>query len=59
MGVDSRRGSGYTICMGIHPLAGTPAPTSVLVDVSKLFRAYSSEKPDVQVSEQRVAFGTS
>jgi len=45
--------------MGIHPLAGTPAPVSVLVNVSKLLAAYSSEQPDVTVREQRVAFGTS
>ena len=49
----------YTAHMGIHPLAGTPAPVSVLVNVSKLLAAYSSEQPDVTVREQRVAFGTS
>ncbi|TKB68258.1 MAG: alpha-D-glucose phosphate-specific phosphoglucomutase [Nitrospira sp.] len=45
--------------MAIHPLAGSPAPTSILVDVSKLIVAYFSEKPDAAVREQRVAFGTS
>ena len=45
--------------MGIHPLAGQPAPASILVDVSKLIAAYSSEKPDAMVREQQVAFGTS
>ena len=50
---------GYTTCMGMHPLAGQPAPASVLVDASKLIAAYSSEKPDAMVREQRVAFGTS
>jgi phosphoglucomutase len=45
--------------MGIHPLAGQPAPASVLVDVSKLIAAYFSEQPDASVHEQRVAFGTS
>lgn len=50
---------GYTTCMGMHPLAGQPAPASVLVDASKLIAAYSSEKPDAMVHEQRVAFGTS
>jgi hypothetical protein len=40
------RYEGYTICMAIHPLAGHPAPESVLVDVSKLIAAYFSEKPD-------------
>jgi phosphoglucomutase len=45
--------------MGIHPLAGQPAPASVLVDTSKLIAAYSSEKPNARVREQRVTFGTS
>ena len=50
---------GYTTCMGMHPLAGQPAPASVLVDASKLIATYSSEKPDAMVREQRVAFDTS
>jgi phosphoglucomutase len=45
--------------MGMHPLAGQPAPASVLVNVSNLLAAYSSEQPDATVREQRVAFGTS
>jgi phosphoglucomutase len=45
--------------MAIHPLAGGLAPASILVDVSKLIAAYSSEKPDAMIREQRVAFGTS
>jgi phosphoglucomutase len=45
--------------MAIHPHAGNPAPASILADVSKLVAAYSSEKPDVMMREQRVAFGTS
>ena len=45
--------------MAIHPLAGSPAPASILVDVPKLIAAYFSEKPDAMVREQRVAFGTS
>jgi phosphoglucomutase len=45
--------------MAIHALAGRPAPVTVLVDASKLIAAYSSEKPDSMVREQRVAFGTS
>jgi phosphoglucomutase len=43
----------------ISPLAGTPAPKSILVDVSKLLDAYADLKPDPGVPEQRVAFGTS
>ena len=31
----------------------------MLIDVPKLISAYASEKPDVMVREQRVAFGTS
>ena len=45
--------------MAIHPLAGGLAPASILVDVSQLIAAYSSEKPDAMIREQRVAFGTS
>ncbi len=49
----------YTTHMALHPLAGTPAPASVLVDTSKLIAAYYSEKPDALAREQRVSFGTS
>lgn len=45
--------------MAIHPLAGSPVPASILADISKLVAAYSSEKPDAMIREQRVAFGTS
>ncbi|AVO42061.1 phosphoglucomutase (alpha-D-glucose-1,6-bisphosphate-dependent) [Simplicispira suum] len=47
--------------MGTHqsPLAGQPAPASVLIDVDKLLAAYFSERPDPSVAAQRVAFGTS
>src|SRR5664279_5619469 len=43
----------------ISPLAGKPAPTSLLVDVPKLVTAYYTEVPDPSVPAQRVAFGTS
>ena len=43
----------------ISPLAGKPAPRSVLIDVDKLVAAYFSERPDPTVAAQRVAFGTS
>jgi phosphoglucomutase len=43
----------------IDPLAGRPAPASLLVDVARLLRAYHTERPDPSVAEQRVAFGTS
>ncbi len=43
----------------ISPLAGKPAPPSMLVDVAKLVGAYYSDQPDPQVASQRVTFGTS
>jgi len=43
----------------ISPLAGKPAPKSILVDVPKLLAAYADLKPDPSVAAQRVAFGTS
>ena len=45
--------------MADSPLAGKPAPTSILVNVPKLITAYYTERPDPSVPEQRVAFGTS
>ena len=41
-----------------HPLAGKPAPASVLTDIPALLRAYH-RTPDVNDPTQRVAFGTS
>ena len=43
----------------ISPLAGKPAPASLLVDIAKLVAAYYSKVPDPSVAAQRVAFGTS
>ncbi len=43
----------------VHPLAGKPAPLSLLVNVPKLVTAYYVERPDPSVPAQRVAFGTS
>ncbi|HTH68261.1 MAG TPA: phosphoglucomutase, partial [Rhodanobacter sp.] len=43
----------------ISPLAGKPAPKSILVDIPKLLAAYADLKPDPSVAAQRVAFGTS
>lgn len=43
----------------ISPLAGKPAPSSLLVDVPRLITAYYSECPDPTTAAQRVAFGTS
>ena len=45
--------------MSISPLAGKPAPRSILVDVPRLMTAYYSRKPDPSVASERVVFGTS
>jgi phosphoglucomutase len=45
--------------MKISPLAGKPAPESILVDVPRLVAAYYAETPDPAVPAQRVSFGTS
>ena len=43
----------------ISPLAGKPAPRSILVDLDKLLAAYAEVRPDPSNPLQRVAFGTS
>lgn len=43
----------------VSPLAGKPAPSSILINVQKLVTAYYSEIPDPKVTQQRVVFGTS
>ena len=43
----------------VHPLAGKPAPPSLLVDVPRLLAAYHAQRPDPAIAAQRVAFGTS
>ena len=45
--------------MGLHPFAGQPAPSELLVDVPRLMAAYYSERPDPSDPAQRVSFGTS
>ncbi|MFZ0639998.1 MAG: phosphoglucomutase (alpha-D-glucose-1,6-bisphosphate-dependent) [Candidatus Acidiferrales bacterium] len=45
--------------MKISPIAGKPAPASMLVNVPRLVTAYYTEEPDPSVPAQRVAFGTS
>jgi len=42
-----------------HPRAGQPAQPEDLVDVARLVTAYYTTRPDPEVAEQRVAFGTS
>lgn len=45
--------------MKVSPFAGVlPGPTD-LVDISKLIRAYESERPDPSILAQQVKFGTS
>ena len=43
----------------INPLAGKPAPPSMLVNVPRLVTAYFAGRPDPKIPAQRVAFGTS
>ena len=43
----------------IHPLAGQPAEMAPLVNIPRLVSAYYTERPDVSIATQRVAFGTS
>jgi len=43
----------------ISPLAGKPAPRSILVDLARLEREYYQRKPDLSDPGQRVSFGTS
>ena len=45
--------------MPLSPLAGKPAPASMLVNVPRLVTAYYAERPDHSVAAERVAFGTS
>ena len=43
----------------ISPLAGLPAPRQMLVNVPRLITAYYTGRPDPQIAEQQVSFGTS
>lgn len=45
--------------MMISPLAGKPAPQSMLVNIPRLVTAYYTGQPDPAVREQCVTFGTS
>ena len=45
--------------MSIDPLAGKPAPRDSLVYIPSLVSAYYTGKPDPNVVEQQVSFGTS
>ena len=43
----------------VSPLAGKPAPASLLVDLNRLEAAYYNQKPDPAEPSQLVSFGTS
>lgn len=43
----------------MHPRAGQPALASDLVDIEDLVSKYFSLKPDANIAQQKVAFGTS
>lgn len=45
--------------MSVHPLAGKPAPHSILVNIPRLVASYYALQPDPADPLQRVAFGTS
>ena len=45
--------------MAIHPLAGKPAPSEMLIDVHQLEEAYYANRPNLDDPSQLVAFGTS
>ena len=45
--------------MSINPRAGKPASKDDLVNIPALISAYYSLKPDVSVTSERIAFGTS
>jgi len=45
--------------MGLHELAGKPAPENVLQNIPRLITAYYALKPEVTDPGQQVAFGTS
>ena len=45
--------------MAINPAAGQPAEASNLVNVPRLVTAYFPDRPDPEIPEQRVSFGTS
>ncbi len=45
--------------MAVHPLAGKPAPRSLLANIPRLVSSYYVLRPDVSVKAQQIAFGTS
>lgn len=49
----------YTGEMPLHPLAGKPAPQSILTNIPRLIADYYSLAPDPEEPGHRVSFGTS
>ncbi len=45
--------------MSLHPMAGKPALPEQLINVARLISDYYTKVPNLQIPEQRVAFGTS
>ena len=45
--------------MNLSPLAGKPAPDSILANIPRLMTGYYALEPDASIATQRVAFGTS
>lgn len=45
--------------MAIHELAGKPAPASILANIPRLVSAYFQRRPNPDIKEQQVSFGTS
>jgi len=45
--------------MALHPLAGKPAPESILENIPRLISQYYSLSPDASEPAHRIAFGTS
>ena len=45
--------------MTLHPLAGQPVPSDMLIDVARLEREYYERKPDPSDPRQLIRFGTS
>jgi phosphoglucomutase len=51
--------SRYALFMSISPLAGLPAPQSILANIPRLVSSYYAISPDANDPTQLVAFGTS
>jgi phosphoglucomutase len=43
----------------LHPLAGKPVPRELLVNIPRLICSYYTSKPDVNLPNEKISFGTS